>query len=60
MKPIYKSKTMWFGGLFVANALAQTFGFGDFVPSGELSVTTSFAIGVVIWILRYITVKSVK
>lgn len=60
MKPIWKSKTMYFGALFVVNALAQTFGFGDFVPGGELSVTTSSAIGVVTWILRYITVQPVK
>ena len=55
MKPFYRSKTFWFGTLFVLNSVAQALGYGDFVPSGELSEITSLGVGVLIWGLRYIT-----
>ena len=58
-KQIWRSKTFWFGALFVFNGLAQSFGYGDFVPSGELSQTTSYGVGIVTWILRLVTNKQV-
>ena len=55
-----KSKTMWFGALFFLNALAQAAGYGDFMPSGELSEGTSVATGIIIWLLREWTNKPLK
>lgn len=60
MKKFYKSKTMWFGALFVLNSLAQVFGFGDFVPGGELNEVSSLGIGLVVWALRYVTIQPIK
>jgi len=59
-KKFWKSKTFWFGALFVANGFAQVFGFGDFVPSGELSEITSLGAGVLIWILRATTTQPIR
>lgn len=57
---LFKSKTMWFGALFVLNGLAQSFGYGDFVPSGELNTYSSYGIGLIVWVLRWVTTKPVS
>ena len=59
-KKFWYSKTWWFGALFVLNGLAQSFGYGDFVPSGELSQTSSYGTGVLVWVLRWFTSKEVR
>lgn len=55
MKPFIYSKTVWFGILFVINAFAVAFGYGDFVPGAELSEATSLGIGLIILLLRKVT-----
>lgn len=59
-KRVWKSKSFWFGALFILNGLAQSFGYGDFVPSGDLSATTSYGVGLVTWVLRWVTNSKVK
>lgn len=59
-KKFWTSKTLWFGALFVVNGFAQVFGYGDFLPSGELSELTSLGIGLMIWTLRLVTDKKIR
>ena len=55
-----KSKTIWFGGLFILNAVAQSFGFGDWMPGGEIESEINLIIGGIIWGLREVTNKGLK
>ena len=50
---------MWFGAIFVANAIAMAMGYADFIPSGELSEVTSLGVGLLMWGIRFYTTKPV-
>ena len=60
LKQRAKSKTMWFGALFILNGIAQSFGFGDYMPGGEITTTMNFITGVLVWGLREMTTKPIK
>jgi len=59
-KEFYKSKTVYFGALFIIIAIANFFGFAEFQPSAEVSRISEVLIGVIIIALRFKTDKPVK
>ena len=60
IKNALKSKFFWFGILFVANAVAGLFGFGEWKPSPELLKATSGLIGAIILVLRFRTKEPIE
>ena len=55
-KGLLKSKTFWFGALFIITAIANFFGYAEFQPSPGLVG----AIGGIIILLRIVTKKPIS
>jgi len=50
-----KSKTLWFGALFLIVAIANLFGFSEFKPDGDLLAILAVIQPLVMIILRFFT-----
>ena len=59
VKEWYKSKTIWFGALYVLISLAGVFGFVQFSPSADLVEIVGGVTGVLVIVLRLLTKEPV-
>ena len=59
-KEFYKSKTFWFGALWVVLGVAGLFGYADFEPSSDLEQIMEIVNGVLVILLRFLTNKGIK
>lgn len=59
-KSLLKSKTFYFGLLWILVAVANWFGYGDYQPDAKLNEILEFVNGIAIIFLRIKTDKAVK
>ena len=59
-KSFWKSKTLWFGCLWVIVGVAGLFGFGDFVPGSDVIEWAEIINGLLVIVLRVITKVPLK
>ena len=59
-KEFFKSKTFWFGALWVVVGIANLFGFADFQPDTITNDITEIVSGLIIIVLRFKTTQPVK
>ena len=57
MKPIFKSKTLWFNFLALAVIIAGNFGFGEFTPDAWVNDMGIVAVVLINFVLRFSTNK---
>jgi len=60
MKEWYKSKTVWFGVLWVVIAIANLFGFQSFQPDDGVLKIGELVGGIGIIVLRFVTKEPIK
>jgi hypothetical protein len=60
VKSIFKSKTFWFGALYVVIGVAGLFGFAQFQPDPKLVDGLAALTGVIVVILRLVTKQPVS
>jgi len=59
-KSLLSSKTFWFGALFLATAVANMFGYGDYQPDNRINEIVEVVTGVGVIFLRLKTNTSIK
>jgi hypothetical protein len=60
IKSALRSKTVWFGILYVLGAVAGLFGFADYQPTPEVNNIVEVVTGVLIIGLRFLTKEPVR
>ena len=60
MKWFPKSKTFWFGVLYIAIGIAGMFGYSNYQPTPEVQQWLAVATGVIILVLRYLTDRPIS
>ncbi len=59
-KEFYKSKTFWFGVLYVVVSIAGLFGFQTYQPSATLVDVLGIVTGAIVILLRLVTSQPIK
>ena len=59
MKDFWKSKTFWFGVLWVIVGVAGLFGYADYVPDSDVEQIAEIVNGIIIIVLRFLTSQGV-
>ncbi len=59
MKEFWKSKTFYFGALWVLIGVAGLFGYGDYVPDTDVEQIAEIVNGIIIIVLRFLSTQKV-
>jgi len=59
-KSFWKSKTFWFGALYIITGIAGLFGYADYVPDATVDQLALIVTGIVTVLLRFVTKEPVS